>query len=201
MDDIVKAAMAKWPDVPDCYGWLALDARGNWRMRDARCQALNLPGDIIRHPSLLNFINRNYQHDDKGQWCFQNGPQRVYVDLEVAPYICNYTADNMQLHVRQPFLKIQEAIFDEHQRLFLISDQAICLVDDRDLVLTLGAIKNHQNHSLNLEELTTWLESTQSTSLSINLPGIDQDLVLRKSSYDYLRSHFPLCLKPGSHAE
>ena len=22
MDDIVKAAMAKWPNVPDCYGWL-----------------------------------------------------------------------------------------------------------------------------------------------------------------------------------
>ncbi|WP_371136388.1 DUF2946 family protein, partial [Hydrogenophaga sp.] len=22
MDDIVKAAMAKWPNVPDCFGWL-----------------------------------------------------------------------------------------------------------------------------------------------------------------------------------
>ena len=22
MDDIVKKAMAKWPDVPHCYGWL-----------------------------------------------------------------------------------------------------------------------------------------------------------------------------------
>jgi hypothetical protein len=87
MDDIVKAAMAKWPDVPDCYGWLALDARGNWRMRDARCQALNLPGDIIRHPSLINFINRNYTVDERGCWFFQNGPQRVYVDLETTPYI------------------------------------------------------------------------------------------------------------------
>ena len=28
MDDIVKQAMAKWPNVPHCYGWLALDARG-----------------------------------------------------------------------------------------------------------------------------------------------------------------------------
>jgi Protein of unknown function (DUF2946) len=39
MDDIVKAAMAKWPNVPDCYGWLGLDARGNWYMRDDRVQA------------------------------------------------------------------------------------------------------------------------------------------------------------------
>ena len=27
MDDIVKQAMAKWPNVPHCYGWLALAAR------------------------------------------------------------------------------------------------------------------------------------------------------------------------------
>ncbi len=29
MDDIVKAAIAKWPNVPNCFGWLGLDARGN----------------------------------------------------------------------------------------------------------------------------------------------------------------------------
>ena len=27
MDEIVKAALKKWPNVPDCRGWLALDAR------------------------------------------------------------------------------------------------------------------------------------------------------------------------------
>ena len=27
MDDIVKQAMAKWPDVPSVYGWLGLDRR------------------------------------------------------------------------------------------------------------------------------------------------------------------------------
>jgi len=32
MDEIVKAAIAKWPNVPHCYGWLALDARGQWRI-------------------------------------------------------------------------------------------------------------------------------------------------------------------------
>ena len=39
MDEIVKAALKKWPNVPDCYGWLALDARGDWYMRDERTQA------------------------------------------------------------------------------------------------------------------------------------------------------------------
>jgi hypothetical protein len=39
MDDLVKAAMAKWPHVPDCKGWLGLDERGDWYMRDDRVQA------------------------------------------------------------------------------------------------------------------------------------------------------------------
>ena len=39
MDDIVKQALAKWPNVPDCYGWLGLDARGRWFMRDDAAQA------------------------------------------------------------------------------------------------------------------------------------------------------------------
>ena len=39
MDDIVKQAIAKWPNVPHCYGWLGLDARGDWYLRDDRTQA------------------------------------------------------------------------------------------------------------------------------------------------------------------
>ena len=39
MDDIVKQALAKWPNVPDCFGWLGLDARGDWYMRDDAVQA------------------------------------------------------------------------------------------------------------------------------------------------------------------
>lgn len=28
MDEIVRQAMARWPNVPYCFGWLRLDARG-----------------------------------------------------------------------------------------------------------------------------------------------------------------------------
>ena len=91
MDDIVKAALAKWPHVPHCYGWLALDARGDWYMRDDRIQAAGpfprVKGSRIAHDKLLAFIHRNYAHDERGAWFFQNGPQRVYVELEAAPYV------------------------------------------------------------------------------------------------------------------
>ncbi|WP_321930272.1 DUF2946 family protein [Paraburkholderia guartelaensis] len=92
MDDIVKQALARWPNVPHCTGWLLLDARGNWRMRDEAAQAQNAPGTAIRHEALLGFINRNYERDEHGQWYFQNGPQRVYVELEYTPWIVRLAA-------------------------------------------------------------------------------------------------------------
>ena len=87
MDDIVRQALAKWPNVPHCTGWLLLDRRGNWRMRDEEAQARGAPGEAIRHAALLAFINRNYEADAGGQWFFQNGPQRVYVELGYTPWV------------------------------------------------------------------------------------------------------------------
>src|SRR6218665_667404 len=64
MDDIVRQAIAKWPNVPDCYGWLGLDARGAWYMRDDRVQALGpfsgggqeAKGSLLKHEKLVEFI-------------------------------------------------------------------------------------------------------------------------------------------------
>jgi hypothetical protein len=87
MDESVKLALAKWPNVPSCTGWLALDRRGNWRMRDEAAQRSGAAGSTIRHPALLAFIARNYGADEAGRWFFQNGPQRVYVELAYTPWI------------------------------------------------------------------------------------------------------------------
>ena len=95
MDDLVRQAMAKWPNVPNCYGWLGLDARGNWYLRDDRAQAAGSfqsgapgsKGSLLQHEKLIDFIARNYMPDAQGQWFFQNGPQRVYVELQATPLI------------------------------------------------------------------------------------------------------------------
>ena len=91
MDEIVKAALKKWPNVPHCHGWLALDARGDWYMRDERIQHAGpfpqVKGSRITHDKLKAFIERNYAADEAGRWFFQNGPQRVYVQLEAAPWV------------------------------------------------------------------------------------------------------------------
>jgi Protein of unknown function (DUF2946) len=77
----------KWPNVPDCFGWLALDRRGQWRMRDEFMQQNHLPGQVIKHAALNDFIARNYACDELGRYFFQNGPQRVFISLDATPWI------------------------------------------------------------------------------------------------------------------
>lgn len=99
MDDIVKQAMEKWPNVPDCYGWLGRDLRGSWWLRDAETQAQgSFPqskGWRLEHAGWRAFIERNYASDARGCWFFQNGPQRVYVELEGVPHVWRVQPDGI----------------------------------------------------------------------------------------------------------
>ncbi len=94
MDDIVIKAMGKWPNVPACYGWLGLDARGDWYLRDLTVQAQGrfpqIKGEKIVHSKWIAFMGRNYAADANGCWFFQNGPQRVFVELEVTPWVFRF---------------------------------------------------------------------------------------------------------------
>jgi hypothetical protein len=91
MDDIVKAALKKWPQVPHCYGWLALDARGQWYMRDDRIQAAGRSrrsrAAASTTTSCASSSTATTRTTIGGAWFFQNGPQRVYVELEAAPWV------------------------------------------------------------------------------------------------------------------
>lgn len=87
MDEQVIRSLIKWPAVPECFGWLSLDRRGQWRMRNDYAQAHRLAGEIITHRTLIEFIERNYARDTHGQWFFQNGPQRVFIDLDFTPFV------------------------------------------------------------------------------------------------------------------
>ncbi|MFZ6864535.1 DUF2946 family protein [Undibacterium sp. Ji67W] len=160
MDEIVKAAIAKWPNVPHCYGWLALDARGQWRMRDERCQTLKLPGDIIRHPALIDFINRNYQCDDQGCWYFQNGPQRVYVELEATPFIVRTSNEGFYLQNGKKLTAIDEAFIDDEGRIFFQSKHLLAMLDDRDLSECLSMIQHNQSE-VNEESLMAWINEEE----------------------------------------
>jgi hypothetical protein len=150
MDAMVEAALRKWPNVPHCFGWLALDARGDWWMRDDRVQAAGpfpkVKGSRIEHDKLLAFISRNYAHDGDGAWFFQNGPQRVYVELEAAPWVWRLAAANaaaLPLVTGHTGLGAvpRAVLVDEHGRVYLATDDGLGIVHTQDMGVAADAIE------------------------------------------------------------
>ncbi len=154
MDEIVKAAMLKWPTVPHCYGWLALDARGDWYLRDEPAQAAGpfprVKGSRIEHVRLRDFIERNYEVDARGCWYFQNGPQRVYVELEAAPWVLRLDAPDAQAAGLGPDWRVSAqggrsacyrgAWLDDQGRLFIDCDIGFGLVHSLDTGIAAAAL-------------------------------------------------------------
>lgn len=149
MDEIVKAALKKWPNVPACRGWLALDARGDWYMRDERVQRAGpfpqVKGSRILHEKLREFIHRNYAADAQGAWFFQNGPQRVYVELEAAPWVWRLApregaAPAVTSHTGLP-AQVDAVLLDEQGRLFLATDLGLGLVHTLDMGTAAEAVE------------------------------------------------------------
>lgn len=164
MDDIVKQAMAKWPNVPHCYGWLALDARGAWRMRDERAQHLGLPGDKLGNAALVGFINRNYARDERGCWYFQNGPQRVYLELDATPFIVRTDpAQGWLLHTGEALGTIDEAGLTEAGELLLRSGERVAQLDDRDMAQVLPLLEC-AGAPVDDDALLAWLEGAASAT-------------------------------------
>lgn len=160
MDDIVKQAMAKWPNVPHCYGWLALDARGGWRMRDEAARRDGQAGDRLSNPALVGFINRNYQHDERGNWYFQNGPQRVYVNLEATPFIARTDPQQgLVLQTGQALADIEGVFLSDAGALLFRAGETVAQLDDRDVAQVLGRLALDGKPASD-EAVMAWLEGS-----------------------------------------
>lgn len=158
MNDSVRQAMEKWPNVPHCYGWLRLDARGVFRMRDQTAQKNNTAGDPIRQANLLAFIYRNYASDASGAWFFQNGPQRVYVDLEVTPYIARTdTAASFVTHDGQALKNIHTVWLTDQGNMMFQNATQIALCDDRDMAACLPQFRL-QDRTCSDAQLLDWIQ-------------------------------------------
>lgn len=148
MDDIVLRAMAKWPDVPHAYGWLALDARGAWWLK----------GDRIANAAVTAFIGRNYASDDRGRWYFQNGPQRVFVSLAVTPYVFRVDpAGGVVAHTDRPVSAVYGAWLDDSGRIGLVTDLGPGIVDDRDLVALCARLQAADGGAFTEDALDAWV--------------------------------------------
>ena len=128
MDEIVLRAQAKWPDVPDVFGWLALDRRGQWLLRNPALETFEPIGNV----SLREFIARNYSSDSRGRWFFQNGPQRVFVRLAYTPFVVRTNGAEFVDQCGRKYESRAEML-DEEGSLLLVGSNSIALLDDRDL--------------------------------------------------------------------
>jgi hypothetical protein len=159
MDASVLAAIAKWPDVPDVYGWLRLTARGEWRLR----------GEPIGNAAIREFIGRNYAHDERGCWYFQNGPQRVFVELELTPWIYRLDANSRLLaHTCAAPRRLLGAALLDDGHLVVQSEIGAGAIDDRDMPIVLSALTGDGGAPLTFEALERWLGGAVGTTLDMD---------------------------------
>ncbi|NLY64000.1 MAG: DUF2946 family protein [Alcaligenaceae bacterium] len=134
MDKNVLDSIKKWPDVPAVYGWLSLDLNGKWKLHQGGSWQPGLSGESIGSPQINEFINRNYAVNERGEWFFQNGPQRVYACLEYTPYVLHLAEDShtLETHTHQPVRQISAWFLDEQGFLYAQTDLGAAIICGRD---------------------------------------------------------------------
>ena len=156
MDDLVRAAMTRWPGVPDIYGWLSISRQGQWRLHPEGNALLpdacgTYPdGESISNPQILAFINRNYTHDDTGRWFFQNGPQRVFVRIDAAPLVLCTCEEghSLETHTGQKVTSISEWWLDDLGHLYAKTDLGPGLIAGRDLMQVIDKLTDTNGKSI-----------------------------------------------------
>lgn len=102
-----------------------------------------LPAAVGRGCSmpLIEFIGRNYECDAQGLWFFQNGPQRVYVELEAAPWVWRVLPDfRLQSHTGH-LADAQDCCVDEQGRLYIATVLGLGVVHTQDMVYAAEAVE------------------------------------------------------------
>lgn len=162
MDEWVERALARWPNVPALFGWLRLDRRGRWLIRDG----------VISNRRIVDVINRNYAGDENGRWYFQNGPQRGYVALDYAPLVL-FTAPDGGLvsHTGLAVTRTHTILLDEAGSLVLDTEHGPGLLSDRDLDWALTRLRGDGDDVADAIHGALARSSGDSTGLVLEAPG------------------------------
>ncbi|MFT3799667.1 MAG: DUF2946 family protein [Burkholderiaceae bacterium] len=142
MDQQVLDAMKRWPNVPDVIGWLRLDRRGRWLLIDRNApgfdEARHGRGSPITNEQIIAFIERNYASTDDGRWYWQNGPQRAFAELDLAPWIARVVEHGdgrlgLVTHTGLACEDIRSWHVDAQGVLYAATEHGPCAVHDLDL--------------------------------------------------------------------
>lgn len=126
MQNELPLQFSNWPGHPEVHGWLRLSRRGDWFVK----------GQKVTHPRSLSFINAHYQSDPQGRWFFQNGRQRVFVQLAYTPYILRLNGtDSFKTHTGLTINELKQVCLDDEGNLLFQTEFGIALLNDYDLPL------------------------------------------------------------------
>jgi len=167
MDEIVLRSMLKWPNVPAVYGWLRLDRRGQWLIRQpdpkrdavagrsAGGQSVAPRFEPVVNMAMIEFIGRNYAHDAEGRYYFQNGPQRVYVTLDYTPWIyrLDSPARDFVAHTGVPAGPPTNVYLDDQGGVIVVCTPGPGAVLDRDLEALTESFSDIAGRHLEFEQL------------------------------------------------
>jgi len=175
MDEAVLRAMQRWPNVPDVFGWLRLDLRGDWLIKTHEGRF-----ERIVNSAMIEFVNRNYVRDDRGRWYFQNGPQRVFVALDYTPFVYRLDrhAVGLMTHTGEKPASLRGLFLDEFDRLLLETNLGIGVISDRDLPAALEQLEPPQGTSIE----ATLLVVADGESVSARFFGSDLSIAPIESS-------------------
>ena len=149
MDAIVAAALKKWPNVPHCYGWLALDARGDWYMRDDRDPARRAvpqgegqpdrarEAARVHRPQLRPTTNRRLVLPERAAARLRRARGGA---LRLAAAARHRRAAVDRQPRRRP-ARFRSAQVDEHGRLFLDTDAGYGIVHTLDMEAAADAVE------------------------------------------------------------
>ena len=196
MDESVKLALAKWPNVPDCFGWLALDARGRWR--------IGPPREAISNASMIDFINRNYLCDESGRWFFQNGPQRVFVELDLTPFVWRFVPkeNSVDLVAHTGYVAVvpSAVCLADDGRFLIEADGRIGALHDHDSALLVEGLCGAQGQALNDEQKTAAIaqllaldhtdDAKRPIAACVSLPGASKLLVVTSIALAQIATQF-----------
>jgi hypothetical protein len=215
MDEMVIRAMAKWPNVPVVYGWLNLDRRGVWSIRIGSPQSpvASQAGresaaprfEPIGNRRLIEFIGRNYGHDDQGRWYFQNGPQKVYATLAYTPLVYRIASAHpvcFETHTGIACTSLRAVWMDEVGNLLLLTEHGPGLLLDRELPRALEALSYADGHALDEERLLALIEAgEEAAGVYFNSGSASLPLVLIRSDeaprrLGYVREPQPSPIQP-----
>lgn len=88
--------------------------------------------ESIGNAALRAFIGRNYAADAGGRWFFQNGPQRVFVQLAYTPFVARLDGGTVLDQCDREF-EVRKEYLDDEGSVLLESPRGIALLDHHDL--------------------------------------------------------------------